>query len=436
MTTAKRGLPPFAAALAAALALSPAPGAAAEPARVRIAMLGGAPGPGIDEKTAASVEELLLNALQRTGRFALIGRSDIAGLIGFERQKQLVGCNQDNQCAAEIAGAMGVSFLAMTSFARLGSTFILSMKIIQVAGARVAVRVERRVRSEDDLPDAVDALAADAVAGCAAEGCLVEKAPAARPAAVQPIPAVAAPVPAPAASPEVAPRVDGKSPERSDGKSPERSDGKSPERSEGRAEGERPASGWPGRSPERSDRGAEASPPAPPPTPVRAPAAPVVRVAEASPPAPPPTPAQAPAPPPAAPIARGAQPEAGRNLAAPSGGGAPKREAARAPAPPGPDLARAAPLPGRAPPGAPEGRSHFWAWTLVVVGAAAGVAGGVVGWQARSLGAGDHEVNGVAGSHSLTEVEGQRVKQYAMGADALFGVAVLLGGAGAIAFTF
>jgi len=141
------------------------------PPRARIAMLGVAAGEGIGEKTAATVEEILLTAMHRTERFDVVGRSDIANLIGFERQKQLAGCKEDISCAAEIAGVLGVALLASASIGRLGPVTVVNLKIIDVAKARVVARAEARPGAEAELPAALDRLVAEAVAGCAREGC-------------------------------------------------------------------------------------------------------------------------------------------------------------------------------------------------------------------------------------------------------------------------
>jgi len=71
--------------LAAALVLAAAAAQAAPapPGRHTVAMLGVASGAGFDPKVVATVEEMLLVALDQTGRFAVTGQSDIARLVGF-----------------------------------------------------------------------------------------------------------------------------------------------------------------------------------------------------------------------------------------------------------------------------------------------------------------------------------------------------------------
>jgi len=84
--------------LAAATAL-------AEPVH-SIALAGVTGGDGFDERALATVEELVLAALDNTGRVRVVGRTEIAQRIGWERARRLATC-ADAACAAELAGRAG-----------------------------------------------------------------------------------------------------------------------------------------------------------------------------------------------------------------------------------------------------------------------------------------------------------------------------------------
>ncbi|MEE8409795.1 MAG: hypothetical protein V3T05_09335, partial [Myxococcota bacterium] len=60
--------------------------------------------PGIAEEIAFIMDEVLLTELQRAG-FEAIGPDDINALVGFERVKDAVGCD-DATCIAEIGNAL------------------------------------------------------------------------------------------------------------------------------------------------------------------------------------------------------------------------------------------------------------------------------------------------------------------------------------------
>jgi len=233
-------------------------------------------GEGISPKTASMTEEMLLNAMHRTRRFSAVGRSDIANLIGFERQKQLAGCSEDTSCAAEIAGALGVGYVASASLGRVGPLTVVSLKIIQVSTAKVMVRADVRVTGEGELLAALDRLVADAVSGCEAEGCF--------------------------------PRIASLPP-------------------------------------------AAAAPAVPPPPRV-------------------------------------------------------------------------------------ERRTGAWGWVLLGLGAASAIGGAMAGWQAKEITDADHPVRGVAGSHSMTQVEAERASTLGLGANVAFGAGALLGVGGAALLVF
>jgi len=127
-----------------------------------VALMGVTGGAGFDERAVGTVEELLLVALQHTGRLRVTGQSDIARLVGFERRRQLAGC-EDSSCLAELAGALGVDFVASADLGRLGELRTVTFKLIDVRTAEAVVRVARRVNDDAALPDALEDLAAEAV---------------------------------------------------------------------------------------------------------------------------------------------------------------------------------------------------------------------------------------------------------------------------------
>jgi len=68
--------------------------ASAAPARRSIAVLAPSGG-GLDADTAKLVEELVVGSLDATGRFKVTSRSDMASVLGFEKQKQTPGLRRE-----------------------------------------------------------------------------------------------------------------------------------------------------------------------------------------------------------------------------------------------------------------------------------------------------------------------------------------------------
>jgi hypothetical protein len=172
--------------LAVASLLVPVRSSAEGTSKSSVAMLGVTGGAGFDPKLLGTVEELLLSALAGTGRFTVTGQSDIARLIGFERQKQMLGCG-DNACIAELAGSLGVSYIAAADLGKLGTRSVLTVKLINVATAAVVARITRAVPDESMLVELADAIAAE----------IASVVPAARPAPGTPAPVATQRTPAP-----------------------------------------------------------------------------------------------------------------------------------------------------------------------------------------------------------------------------------------------
>jgi len=191
-----------------ALALPAAAGAAG---RHSVAMLGVNGGAGFDSKVLGTVEELLLSALEATGRFEVTSRSDISQLIGFERQKQLLGCT-DTTCVAELAGALGVAFVASADLGRLGDVSVLSLKLIDVRRAKVVARVTKDVPTDAALVQAAREAARELAAAVPEPAPPKPAVPAVAPppapvvAPAPPAPAKTEPAPTPVAA-DVAPPV-------------------------------------------------------------------------------------------------------------------------------------------------------------------------------------------------------------------------------------
>ena len=64
----------------------------------------------IDDSVSFIMDEILLAELQNSG-FEAIGPDDINAMLGFEKVKDAVGCDEIS-CVVEIGSALGVDYLA------------------------------------------------------------------------------------------------------------------------------------------------------------------------------------------------------------------------------------------------------------------------------------------------------------------------------------
>jgi TolB-like protein len=161
--------------LAAAVVMITSQALAAEP--VRVAVLPLKAGPGVAQGLADVIGESLSAEVQKRPGISVLTAKDMESRLQVERQKALLGCSEEGACTAEIAGALGVDRIITGSLAKVGTSFILNLQLIDTHGSS-AHHFSERVQSSSDeafldlLPRAVLALfpGAPAEAGMVAGG--------------------------------------------------------------------------------------------------------------------------------------------------------------------------------------------------------------------------------------------------------------------------
>lgn len=149
----KSGLFALVVCLAAAGAVGPA--RAADEARVVVpSFVGGA---GVEAGVADVLTELLLDALLNRHGVRAFGPSDLKELLTAEQQRMLMGCSDDG-CMAQIAGALGARRLVAGQVGRLGSLYVLTLKLIDSEQAKVVSRASMKISKIEEAADAVGPL--------------------------------------------------------------------------------------------------------------------------------------------------------------------------------------------------------------------------------------------------------------------------------------
>lgn len=120
---------------------------------------------GLDEGLVKLLNELLLTEFGRSGEYEVIGGSDLASLLQLEEKKQMMSC--DNiACLSELGGALGVDKLAAANIGKIGSFYLVNVKIINVRKAKVERRVSYKVQGiEDKLIRAISASVKELITG-------------------------------------------------------------------------------------------------------------------------------------------------------------------------------------------------------------------------------------------------------------------------------
>ena len=127
----------------------PAPaGPAAEQTGVRLAVYD-LETEDVEPRIARIVTEALVLELRKLEGQSVIGLDEVRKMLDHEAEKQMLGCEADESCLAEISGALGVDELVVGQLATLNDERVFTLKRILQAEARVKKQVSRRLVRDD-----------------------------------------------------------------------------------------------------------------------------------------------------------------------------------------------------------------------------------------------------------------------------------------------
>jgi TolB-like protein len=104
---------------------------------------------GVAPALARNLTELLTLELKRFEGLSVISKDEIATMLQFAADKHQLGCSDDTSCLIAIGGALGVDYLVTGSVGRLGDSFVITLKLMDVDGARVAHRTSESLRGDE-----------------------------------------------------------------------------------------------------------------------------------------------------------------------------------------------------------------------------------------------------------------------------------------------
>ncbi len=190
------------------LAVLPLVASAAGPGRVKVAVMDVKNVQGVQEGTAVILTDIVVSEVAKQ-RVEVVSKGDISAMIGFEKEKQILGCSDDSKCLAEVGGALGVDYMLTGQVGLIGSRYRISLLLVDSKRAKVAARSARFCdRNEDALAQAAQETVAELMAAIPRR----EAAPVA--AAPAPAPAPRAVAAGPATAPPVAEAVATRPPNR------------------------------------------------------------------------------------------------------------------------------------------------------------------------------------------------------------------------------
>lgn len=84
--------------------------------------------------------------------------SAVASMLGFERQRQLLGCT-DSGCMVELAGALDVDGLLSGTLVKTPAGWVATLKVLRLGDGSTWAQATTRVKSEEELEAFLDSTA-------------------------------------------------------------------------------------------------------------------------------------------------------------------------------------------------------------------------------------------------------------------------------------
>ncbi len=126
---------------------------------LKLASPGLAAGEGVSEKTVAAVSDAVNAEVRRHAGVTLVSQDEIKSALSLEEQKMMAGCSS-TQCVAEVGGALGVDNMLTGSIGKVGESWLVFLKVIDVKKVTTLRQADRRIRKGglDDVLDAIPGL--------------------------------------------------------------------------------------------------------------------------------------------------------------------------------------------------------------------------------------------------------------------------------------
>jgi hypothetical protein len=129
-------------------ALLAAQAPAAEPAcRVAVLNLTGRGLPAQDADVPLLVTEVITNEVATASGCDVISPADIRSMVDFDAARQECDVTSAS-CLSEIGPALGVEYLVAGTLGRLGSDYVISLRLVELATTRVEARAEEVVTGQ------------------------------------------------------------------------------------------------------------------------------------------------------------------------------------------------------------------------------------------------------------------------------------------------
>ena len=133
---------------------------AAQGAEADLALITIKPAHGVEAPLAKILGEALAVSLRNHGAFqTVLGPGDVVAMLDMDQQKAALGCDETG-CMGAIGNAIGVPYGGFATIGKLGSRFLITLKVIDVGTTTVVASAMIQGENEEDLVEKVEDLVA------------------------------------------------------------------------------------------------------------------------------------------------------------------------------------------------------------------------------------------------------------------------------------
>lgn len=112
---------------------------------------------GVEAPIAESATAQMAAAVAKRPGLRVLTRDELRQIIDVERTKQILTCEQDTACIAELADPTAADLLVVGSIGRVGKSFLLSLSLIDAAAVAPKARAGSTFNELSELPEITQA---------------------------------------------------------------------------------------------------------------------------------------------------------------------------------------------------------------------------------------------------------------------------------------
>lgn len=113
---------------------------------------------GLEPQLASGLVERFASELARRGNLEVLTQRDIERMLGIERQRQLMGCEEASasSCMAELTEALGADAIISGSLVKVGTGWTATLRVLRTSGGQVLFSESGRGADDAGLQDWLD----------------------------------------------------------------------------------------------------------------------------------------------------------------------------------------------------------------------------------------------------------------------------------------